>query len=40
MIQKLARSQKAVEEFMAVQAHKNMLKTEMRKLQHEDLEKV
>ena len=40
MMQKLARSQKAVEDYMQVQAHKNMLKTEMRKLQEEDMEKT
>lgn len=38
--QKLERSAKVVEEFKRVQAHKNMLRTEQRKLQEEDMVKV
>ena len=38
--QKLERSAKVVEEFKSVQAHKNMLKSEQRKLQEEDMSKV
>lgn len=38
--QKFERSIKVVEEFKKKEAHKNMLKTEQRKLQEEDMEKV
>ena len=40
MMEKLQRSQKAVEAFMKEQAHKNMLATEQRKLQDDDMKKV
>ena len=40
MIEKLKRSQKAVEAYMAEQAHKNMLAQEQRKLQDDDMRKV
>ena len=38
--QKFERSAKVVEDFKKEQAHKNMLKTEQRKLQEEDMVKV
>jgi len=40
MMEKLQRSQKAVEHYMKEQAHKNMLATEQRKLQDDDMKKV
>lgn len=40
MMAKLQRSAKAVEDFMKVQAHRNMLKTEQRKLHDDDMVKV
>jgi len=40
MMEKLQRSQKAVEAYMKEQAHKNMLATEQRKLQDDDMRKV
>jgi hypothetical protein len=40
MMEKLQRSQKAVEHYMKEQAHKNMLVQEQRKLQDEDMKKV
>ena len=39
-MEKLQRSQKAVEHYMKEQAHKNMLVQEQRKLQDEDMKKV
>ncbi len=40
MMEKLKKSADAVDDFVKVQAHKNMLKTEQRKLHDDDMVKV